>query len=276
MRNFLVSLFRRVCAGLIVGLTIPAASGFQSLTLAWDANQEPDVAGYILYYGDACGHYTNSIDVGNVTTTIASNLVEGASYFFAVTAYNTSRLESAPSNEVTTKVNNPPTARPDSVKATLNSTTRFSLGSFLRNDIDLDRDSITLLSVSASSTQSGSVTFFRGVIYYTPAQGFTGTDVFTYTVTDGKGGTSTSQATVNVQVPTKPTLMSSNVLPQGGGVIKAQFQGLPFFKFTVEASTDLKVWQPIGSATGDKTGFVEFLDVDAASYATRYYRITIP
>jgi Bacterial Ig domain len=276
MRKFLVSLFSRVCAALIVGLVIPAVSGYQSLTLSWDANQEPDVAGYILYYGDASGHYTNSIDVGNVTTTIASNLVDGVSYFFTVTAYNTSRLESAPSNEVTTKLNNPPIARPDVVIAAPNITTRFALGSFLRNDIDFDRDPITILGVSSSSTQSGSVLFFRGVIYYTPPKDFTGTDGFTYTVTDGKGGTSTAQATVNVQVPTKPTLMSSNVLPQGGGAIKAQFQGLPSFKFSVEASTDLKTWQPIGTATGDKNGLVEYLDANAASFAIRYYRITIP
>jgi hypothetical protein len=74
------------------------------VTLSWDANREPEVAGYIVYYGDASGHYTNSFDVGKVTTTVASNLVTGAAYFFVVTAYSTSKLESAPSNEVSCRV----------------------------------------------------------------------------------------------------------------------------------------------------------------------------
>ena len=71
-----------------------------SVRLAWDANTETDLAGYIMYYGVASRTYTNAIDVGNVTTGAISNLVDGTMYYFAVTAYNTSGLESDFSNEV--------------------------------------------------------------------------------------------------------------------------------------------------------------------------------
>jgi len=79
---------------------------FQSVTLVWDANTEPDLAGYISHWGPGTGVYTNACDVGNVTTTVISNLVENCTYYFVVTAYNTSGLESEPSNEV---VYRPPT-----------------------------------------------------------------------------------------------------------------------------------------------------------------------
>ena len=38
-----------------------------TVTLAWDANTEPDLAGYKIHYGTASRDYSHSIDVGNVT-----------------------------------------------------------------------------------------------------------------------------------------------------------------------------------------------------------------
>ena len=59
-----------------------------SVTLAWDPNSEPAIAGYKLYYGKASGTYESVIDVGNQTTYSISGLEEGKTYFFTVTAYN--------------------------------------------------------------------------------------------------------------------------------------------------------------------------------------------
>jgi hypothetical protein len=80
---------------LIVGAQARAAD----VTLAWDTNAEPDLAGYRLYYGTASGHYQFVIDVGKTTTYTVSGLAIGT-YFFAITAYNRSGLESGYSNEV--------------------------------------------------------------------------------------------------------------------------------------------------------------------------------
>jgi hypothetical protein len=73
-----------------------------SLTLVWDPNTEPDIAGYKLYCGEASGRYIASIDVGNVTQfqPTLKNLNPGDKAFFIVSAYNTSGLESDSSNEV--------------------------------------------------------------------------------------------------------------------------------------------------------------------------------
>lgn len=73
--------------------------GAPRVTLAWDANSEPDLSGYKLHYGTTSGAYTETIDVGNSTTATMPNLPSGSTYFFVVTAYNTERLESLPSNE---------------------------------------------------------------------------------------------------------------------------------------------------------------------------------
>lgn len=71
-----------------------------SVTLAWDPNGEPDLAGYSLYYGMASGTYETVIDVGNQSTYTISDLGDGETYYFAVTAYNVYALESAFSEEV--------------------------------------------------------------------------------------------------------------------------------------------------------------------------------
>ncbi|HZC80870.1 MAG TPA: fibronectin type III domain-containing protein, partial [Nitrospiraceae bacterium] len=72
----------------------PALSSAAQVTLAWDANTEPDLAGYKLYYGFSSGSYQFSVDVGNRTTYTLTGLLDGRIYYFAATAYNVSLSES--------------------------------------------------------------------------------------------------------------------------------------------------------------------------------------
>ena len=71
----------------------------QSVTLAWNPSPGTDVAGYNVYYGAGCRAYTNMVNVGKATNVTISGLVEGATYYFTATAYNTLGLESDWSNE---------------------------------------------------------------------------------------------------------------------------------------------------------------------------------
>ncbi|MBI4765385.1 MAG: fibronectin type III domain-containing protein [Deltaproteobacteria bacterium] len=86
---------------LAVILLIPFSKGHGAqVTLTWDPNNEPDLAGYEIYYGTASGNYQFNVDVGNVNTHTVNSLNTGVTYYFAATAYNTSGLESSYSNEV--------------------------------------------------------------------------------------------------------------------------------------------------------------------------------
>lgn len=87
----------------LVGLllfSLASAGATESVTLVWDQNPEPDIAGYRVYYGSSSNTYTNQIDVGNAITTTVANLETGSTYFFAVTAYNLAGAESLPSHEI--------------------------------------------------------------------------------------------------------------------------------------------------------------------------------
>src|SRR5262249_48983711 len=66
----------------------------------------------------------------------------------------------------------------------------------LGNDSDADGDSLTITSVQNAS--HGSVQLVGGNVVFTPTNGYTGNASFTYTISDGHGGTSTASVTVNV------------------------------------------------------------------------------
>ena len=85
---------------LVLFASFAASAEAGSLTLAWDANSESDIAGYVVNYGIASGSYSNSLDAGNVTSVTIASLTDGQQYFFAVRAYNTSGLQSPLSNEI--------------------------------------------------------------------------------------------------------------------------------------------------------------------------------
>ncbi len=82
------------------------SSSTKFVTLSWDppttnvdGTPVTDLTGYRIYYGLSSRNYSWVIEVGNVTTYKIENLSPNT-YYFAVTAYDTSGNESDYSNEV--------------------------------------------------------------------------------------------------------------------------------------------------------------------------------
>ncbi len=79
-----------------------------TVTLAWSPGPitptNPAPIGFRIYQGAASRSYTNSIDVGNVTSFQVQNLITNSTYFFAATSYKASGIQSDFSNEVSYKV----------------------------------------------------------------------------------------------------------------------------------------------------------------------------
>jgi hypothetical protein len=78
------------------------------VTLAWNPISNPLVAGCNVYYGRTSGVYTNKTPVGMATNVTISNLIIGATYYFATTTYSAAGAESAKSSEVSYLVPTPP------------------------------------------------------------------------------------------------------------------------------------------------------------------------
>ena len=83
----------------MVALFSADASAQVSVTVAWNANSEPDVTRYIVEWGTRPGSPTTTRDVGNVTQYTISGLTVDQRYYFAVRACNADGLCSARSSE---------------------------------------------------------------------------------------------------------------------------------------------------------------------------------
>jgi hypothetical protein len=98
----------KICGFLLVFWCLfSSLSWAYTAVLEWNPNSEPDLAGYIVYYGKGSRSYDNFVDVGNSTNCSVSGLESGVTYYFAVTAYDTDGLESSFSDETSYPDSNP-------------------------------------------------------------------------------------------------------------------------------------------------------------------------
>lgn len=119
------------CLGLVFTALLPSPIlALSSVTLEWDEIPSADIAGYRLHYGAAPLTYTNMLSVGNLTRATVSGLVEGTTYFFVVTATDSSCVESRYSDEIAYKVPLPANRRASAIPPTLSLTANGS-GSIL-------------------------------------------------------------------------------------------------------------------------------------------------
>ena len=109
-----------------------------------------------------------------------------------------------------TVANRPPVAVADTVSTPVDTAVTVSV---LTNDSDPNGDPITVTAVT--NGLHGTVAIVSGLPVFTPAAGYSGTDSFTYTISDGQGGTAT--ATVNVSI--KPTTANDTGTTPAGIVL---------------------------------------------------------
>ncbi len=100
--RLLVKGFIQVFSILFVVFFVTSAAA-REVTLTWEANSEPDLSHYIVYWGNSSGNYIeNSGNIGLTTEYTVDIPDDGKKYYFAVTAVDEAGLESDFSNEVNT------------------------------------------------------------------------------------------------------------------------------------------------------------------------------
>jgi hypothetical protein len=133
---------------------------------------------------------------GTVTFTPMANFAGPVTFTYGVgdghgmSASGTVRLTITP-------VNDPPVAVADSATTAEDTAVTINV---LTNDTDVDADMLTV--TAATQPAHGSVASTASAVTYTPAANYNGADSFTYTISDGRGGTATAQ--VNVTVTAQP------------------------------------------------------------------------
>lgn len=93
-------------------------------------------------------------------------------------------------------VQDAPEAVDDAVSATEDTPITFTMASVLANDLEVDRDPLTVVSIQ--DPVNGTVTLDQGVLRFVPDADYYGPASFTYTIDDGHGNQST--ATVRLDI----------------------------------------------------------------------------
>jgi fibronectin type 3 domain-containing protein len=88
-----------------VSFTVSATAA-NTATLTWSINTESDLAGYKVYRGTGSGAYGAPIATlpKTITTYTATELQNGTTYYFVLTAYDEGGNESTFSNEVSKSI----------------------------------------------------------------------------------------------------------------------------------------------------------------------------
>jgi hypothetical protein len=198
-----------VLVSFLLTLVAPRLAAADTLTLMWDANPAPEVAGYIAHVGTQSGTYTQHFDVGQSTAFTFSTAVAGQRYCFAVSSYATGPLEGANSGEVCGYSNmSPLLTNPGARQSTLGQVSSLQLAGS-----DPDGQPVTY---SATGVPSGLVLMAStGFISGTPTSA--GANTVTATVSDGVlsasqvfiwtivGAADTTAPAVTIAAPTSAT-----------------------------------------------------------------------
>ena len=131
---------------------------------------------------------------------------------------------------------------------------------------------VSLVSVQGTpTTAGGTVTLVDGWIHYQPPAGFTGTDSFTYTITDGVQ-TVTGTVNISANALVGKTFNIYQLVDEGAGK-RVLCLGIPGRNYKLESSGDLSTWTPIGSPLAcPASGAMSLLDPGPLP-PTRFYRV---
>jgi hypothetical protein len=143
---------------------------------------------------------------------------------------------------------------------------------------DPNGETLRVAAVDTASTNGGAVALGASVINYTPADGFTGMDTFSYVLADTGGDTVSGIVTVTV-VPSTSSGGSYNHLSATaitGGDLRLDFLGIPGKTYSMEVTHDLTppiTWTPVVTNVAAANGLLVFTNTPTGGqsfYRTRY------
>ena len=141
-------------------------------------------------------HGTVSCTAAGICTYTPAANYSGPDSFSYTVSDGHGGTDTATVNVTVTPVNDDPNAVNDSL--TTNEDTASAPLNVLANDTDIDGGALTVTTLTPTAAHGTVSCTAAGLCTYTPAANYPGPDSFTYSISDGNGGTDT--ATVNVTV----------------------------------------------------------------------------
>ena len=208
----------------VVSVNAPPVAGDDSAAVAEDGSASIDVLANDI---DPDGGALSVTAVGQPSHGSTALAADGTVTYVPVANYNgpdafgysiadsIGFADSATVNVTVTATNDAPTATADA--ATTNEDTPVAIN-VVANDSDVDGDTLAPSVVSAPDLGSVAIAP-NGTVVYTPPPNYSGPDSFTYTVSDGHGGTASAAVSVTIasvnDAPTAAARTADDEIPDG-------------------------------------------------------------
>jgi hypothetical protein len=198
---------------LVVPLGFSARAAQRSVTLSWESGGDATAIGTYLYWGvvtNGTTQLTARVDAGASLIHTINGLEENRTYFFYVTAYNSSRIESVPSNTVRFRPVITHEQMPVSMDLRLLTTSSGSTAFTLS---------------SQDPPQPGSLNGGRPVESYQPPAGFIGNVGMTYQFSEGLPEPVIALVSVIVETNQPPRAHSASFEVAAGNTLRVSLPG---------------------------------------------------
>ncbi len=146
-------------------------------------------------------HGTAVIQNGKILYTPAADYFGPDSFTYSATdGYTGSNPSSATVSVTVNPVNDAPVTVNDSASTPEDTALEIETATLIANDTDIEGDTISFTAAQSTAGTNGTVSYNSetGIVTYTSALNYHGAANFTYTISDGNGGTATG--TVNITV----------------------------------------------------------------------------
>ncbi|MCB8819390.1 DUF4082 domain-containing protein [Microvirga rosea] len=266
------------------------ASGWQTATFTSPIDLTPGTTYVVSYhsnggYASTSNYFTSTVTNGPLSAPAGSNGVYayGTSGLFPTNTYGSANYYVDVLFNAAPVVNQPPVANADSGLTTVrNNALTLSAASLLANDTDPNGDTLTITGVSGASHGSVVYDAQTKTVTFTPTTDYTGAAGFTYSVSDGKGGTASANVSLSVLNESAPpvSLFSASATPAvlsnadpNPVELGMKFQtntagtvsGIKFYKGSGDTGThEGHLW----TATGTLLGTVTFKNETASGWQT--------
>ncbi|MCW2225810.1 VCBS repeat-containing protein [Bradyrhizobium japonicum] len=268
------------------------SSGWESANFSNPVTITPGQT-YVVSYHTNVGHYSNTqeyfaspIKSGPLTAVAGVFAYSTTSQLPTSTFDSTNFWVDVMFNPATGVTNHAPTAVADSgLTCVQNTAVVIAASQLLANDTDLDGDSLSIASVSAAShgtvvltTQSNPQ---NSTITFTPDAGYAGPASFSYSISDGRGGTSTTQVSLAIQPAGSASysfFSAANIPATNGNDGQPLELGMKFTSSTAGQVTALKFYRSandngpdvldLWSGTGTLLASATFTNTSASGWQT--------
>ena len=224
----------------------------QTVSIAWDPDPDPGVAGYAVYVGNTPGTFFERVDVGAATMATLPGFQEGQTNYFSVAAYNRAGVEGARSGELAYVVPGILKMQPMTKTGGLaNISFPVASGHYYEVQATTDFQNWTSIAATGLVTSNGWVQ-----------------------ISDPASRTFSHRFYRLAMDPLPEPQWDRTTSDPSTWAVK--FPTTAGHWYELEASTDMKNWTVVAqTGTVVSNGWFRFLDPQRASFKQRFYRLAV-